>query len=162
MFLGFDPVALEHADLSVASLHRHGDRRRRAETGLQDSCVLGPAVIPRRPLLGPLDPVLSRLALVVFLGGRDIVAVVIVHHPGVVQRRLLIAVVAGLSRVQHAAVRRQPVDRVGLRRSRTDVLQRQVAGSYVRVSRTRARTGCNRSTTERPSRLTIHSVDLSI
>lgn len=146
MFLGFDPVTFEHTDLPVAGSHRHSDRRRWT---VQARGRLGPAVLPRGRLL-LLGAIFSRLTLVVLFGGRDIITVMIVHHPGVVQRRLLIAVVAGLPRMQHTPIRCQPVNCIRFRRSRIDILKWQMRGSNIGVPRTRARTRCHGSATEFP------------
>lgn len=142
MFLGFDSIALEHSDFPIASLHRHSNRRRWAIWAHLGR--LNPAVFPRGFLLW----LLAMLPLIMFLGGRDIVAIMIIHHPGVIQRWLLIAIVAGLSGVQHTPIRCQTVNRIRFRRSRTDVLKRQVARSYARVPGAWTWTGCNGSAIE--------------
>ena len=109
VLFALDSVVLEHPDLAIARPDGHGDGQRRRQ-------IVDPGQLFQRlpaalavQLVSLVQPVLPHrcgrvLAALVLLGGRDVVAVVVVvvvHYAGIVHGGLLVAVVAGLSGLQH-------------------------------------------------------------
>lgn len=111
VLLRLDAIALEDPNFPSARPYGNRNRRWRMLRPFQSLYSFQLPFFPVGRSLGLFYPVFPAF---VFFGGRHVFPVVIVDDTGIVEGRLLVTVITGLSRVQHVSMRCESVNRAAL------------------------------------------------